>query len=201
MILKQKEFWTIPNILSLSRLLFFPVLLILLFDKNEKYFVILFTVSLATDILDGFIARRFNMQTKIGARLDSLADNGVYIAAVLGVFIFKYSDFQAYLHSFILFLALFLLTLIFSLIKFGKLPSLHLYSFKIAGYLQGSFFLLLFLFGFFPSYYYIMVTWSYFAFIEHLTVQVILTEMQNDQKSLYHVLKKRKKKKKEKHAQ
>lgn len=44
------------------------------------YFSLLF-INLATDILDGFIARRLKWESELGARLDSLADLGSYAMA------------------------------------------------------------------------------------------------------------------------
>ena len=74
---------TIPNILSLYRLFAFPFIMLMIILKLQLLFAIFLVISLNTDVWDGFIARRFNQQTAIGARIDSLADIGVYIAALL----------------------------------------------------------------------------------------------------------------------
>src|SRR5580765_5064165 len=78
-----ERFWTIPNILSLYRIIIFPFIFYLLVTKNESLFSLFITISLITDILDGLIARLFKMQTKIGAKLDSWADTGTYILAFI----------------------------------------------------------------------------------------------------------------------
>ena len=126
----------------------FPVILILGIYEYEQWFVWLLITNLITDILDGLIARTFNMQTEIGAKIDSIADTGTYILAIFGVFQFKYSDFEPHLFSFLLFIGLFLACNLLSLVKFKQMPSLHLYSWKLGGYIQGSFFFVLFAFGF-----------------------------------------------------
>ena len=54
--------------------------------------MLFFAINLITDILDGFIARRFNMETEFGARLDSLADIGTYAMAFIGMIVLE-SDF------------------------------------------------------------------------------------------------------------
>ncbi|MEL6651216.1 MAG: CDP-alcohol phosphatidyltransferase family protein, partial [Bacteroidota bacterium] len=79
----------IPNILSLYRLFSFPIVLGVALTGYEEIFVVLLCVNLITDILDGMIARIFKMQTEIGARLDSIADLGTYVLAILGIFLFK----------------------------------------------------------------------------------------------------------------
>ncbi len=181
----------IPNILSLYRIIIFPVLLFSLFMKYESLFVWLICISLITDILDGWIARRFNMQTEIGAKLDSIADVGTYIAAIIGVFVFKSAEFQPYLFSFGLFIGLFVFSNLLSLIKFGRFPSLHLYSSKIGGYIQGFFFFTLFVFDFYTPFYWVMVIWGIASFIEHITIQLIIKKMRSNAKGLYWILKDR----------
>ena len=181
----------IPNILSLYRIVAFPFGLFFLFNHYEQWFVWLICINLITDILDGWIARTFNMQTEIGARIDSLADMGTYILALSGVFVFKYVEFEPHFLSFGIFIGLFIASYVFSLIKFGRFPSLHLYSNKIGGYIQGFFFFTLFVFDFYTPFYYFMVTWGIASFTEHLIIQMVIKEMKSNAKGLYWILKER----------
>ena len=187
--MKGNNIYTIPNLLSLYRLLMFPYILYLAISQQEKLFAIFLTTNLITDVLDGLIARCFNMQTEFGARLDSIADFGTYIAAIAGVFFFKAADFQPHLVSFFVFIFLLCFAHILSLVKFKRLPSLHLYSWKIGGYIQGAFFIVLFLFDFYPIFYYIMIVWGILAFCEHIIIQLIIKKMQSNAKGIYWVLK------------
>ena len=189
MTLKDKI--NIPNILSAWRLLSFPIVLYLALQGQERPFAILLIVNLITDALDGFIARTFDMQTEFGARLDSIADIGTYILAFTGIFVFKSTDFQPYLSSFYVFIGLFLAANLLSLLKFRRAPSLHLYSWKIGGYIQGLFFFVLFAFGFYPTFYYVMIGWGILAFSEHIVIQLLLERMISNAKGLYWVLKER----------
>jgi CDP-diacylglycerol--glycerol-3-phosphate 3-phosphatidyltransferase len=159
-------------------------------NRTEIIFVILLIINLITDILDGFIARKFNLQTELGARLDSIADIGTFILAIVGIFIFKKQDFEPYLNSFFIYLSLFILSNILSLLKFHRFPSLHLYSWKIGGYIQGFFFFTLFVFGFNLYFYYFMIIWGVLAFSEHIVIQLIIPEMKSNAKGLYWILKK-----------
>ena len=62
----------IPNILSALRIvLCLPLLLV---DAMTLPFWVLYLIAGLTDILDGFLARRWGVESKFGARLDSLAD-------------------------------------------------------------------------------------------------------------------------------
>ena len=190
--MQKKNIYTIPNFLSLYRLLSFPFVMYLAISGNEHLFAIFLIINLLTDALDGIIARMLHLQTEFGARLDSIADFGTYIAAIAGVFFFKASDFQPHLVSFFVFIFLLCFAHILSLIKFRRLPSLHLYSWKIGGYIQGAFFIVLFVFGFYPLFYYIVIIWGILAFCEHIIIQLIIKQMQSNAKGLYWVLKNKK---------
>ena len=69
----------IPNILSASRIaLCLPLLMV---DAMTVPFWVLYVIGGTTDMLDGFLARRWGVESKFGARLDSLADF-VFVLAV-----------------------------------------------------------------------------------------------------------------------
>jgi len=188
----KKEHINIPNFLSFYRLLSFPFVLYFAFKQQENIFVILLLINLITDILDGLIARLFHLQTELGARLDSIADIGTYILAFIGIYIFKLDDFKPVIISFSVFISLFFLANILSLLKFKRFPSLHLYSWKIGGYIQGLFLFILFAYNFISPYYYFMIIWGIIAFSEHIVIQLIIPEMQSNLKGLYWVLKNKK---------
>ncbi len=64
----------IPNILTIFRFILIPFIVInLVYDSYIAAFVI-FTISGLTDILDGFIARKYNFITNFGKLIDPLAD-------------------------------------------------------------------------------------------------------------------------------
>ena len=71
----------IPNILTLSRIASAPLLILLLRDQNYEFAVVLFILAGITDGLDGWIAKRFNFTSELGARLDPLADKTIIICA------------------------------------------------------------------------------------------------------------------------
>ena len=74
----KKEILTIPNLLSLFRLVLIPVYATMYLNATEPYQYVLAGVVLAvsclTDLIDGKIARKFNMITNLGKVLDPLAD-------------------------------------------------------------------------------------------------------------------------------
>ena len=67
----------VPNLLSLFRLALVPVFATVFFqpDPNARYVAVgIYALAFATDVADGWIARHFNMVTRLGRILDPLAD-------------------------------------------------------------------------------------------------------------------------------
>ncbi len=187
----SKKLINVPNVISALRLLAFPVILYMALTGRETAFAVLIMISLLSDVLDGLLARLLNQETEFGARLDSLADFSTYFLVITGIWMFKKDDFTPHIISFSAFLGLLITALLLSLVKFGRFPSLHLYSWKIGGYMQGLFFFILFGFGFFTPLYYVMILWGMLAFIEHIIIQLIITDMKSNARGLYWVLKER----------
>jgi CDP-diacylglycerol--glycerol-3-phosphate 3-phosphatidyltransferase len=163
----------------------FPVILGLAIAGNEKWFVILVCISLVSDILDGSIARAFNLQTKFGAGLDNLADIGTYILALYGLFRFRWKPVEPHAWLLYLFLGIFVMSYIVAFARFGKIPGLHLYAAVSAGYLQGIFFFVLFVWGFYPWLYYLAVGWGVIAYTEKTLVLLRLDDIRSGVKGLY----------------
>ncbi|MFA5318359.1 MAG: CDP-alcohol phosphatidyltransferase family protein [Patescibacteria group bacterium] len=67
-------FGTIPNLLSISRIILTLFILNYIFDKKMAIAGILYTIAALTDWLDGYLARRFNHGSEIGKILDIAAD-------------------------------------------------------------------------------------------------------------------------------
>ncbi len=71
----KNKIFTIPNVLSSFRILLVPLFIWLYAFRKESFWaLIVLVVSGITDLLDGFIARRFNMISDLGKMLDPVAD-------------------------------------------------------------------------------------------------------------------------------
>jgi cardiolipin synthase (CMP-forming) len=79
--------WTLPNLLTFSRLVALPFLLMAILDGRYGPASVIFLAAAVTDGLDGFLARRFGMASPLGAYLDPIADKlflvGTFIACAL----------------------------------------------------------------------------------------------------------------------
>src|SRR5699024_2861334 len=183
--IKGENVLNVPNLISFYRLLVFPVILYMALTGREDWFVILLVISLISDILDGNIARIWNLQTNFGAALDNLADVCTFSMALLGIFIFKWDVIEPHAWILYLFLGVFLLSYVVGFYRFGKIPGLHLFSAVAAGYLQGLFFFVLFVWGFFPWFYYLAVGWGTVAYIEKILVLLKLDDIRIGVRGLY----------------
>jgi cardiolipin synthase len=89
------EFMTIPNILSLLRIVSLPFLFYLIKDGYPTAALCLLIGSWFTDLLDGFIARTFNQRSKLGSYLDPIADK--IVTASLFIFLTIYDRIPLWL--------------------------------------------------------------------------------------------------------
>jgi cardiolipin synthase len=73
----------VPNIITLGRFLFVPAVTILIYFDMMLYALVVYIVACATDLLDGYIARKYHLITNEGALLDPLADKLMAIFAIV----------------------------------------------------------------------------------------------------------------------
>ena len=76
---------TIPNVLSVLRLLGVPVFLWAIVAERDALALALLMLSGVTDYLDGKIARRFNMESRLGQFLDPIADRLYILTTLVGL--------------------------------------------------------------------------------------------------------------------
>jgi len=83
----------VPNILTIIRIGLVPWLLVLLQAEQYSLSLGIFVIAGVTDGLDGFIAKRFNAQTKLGALLDPLADKALLVSTYIMLSIMQFVPF------------------------------------------------------------------------------------------------------------
>ena len=73
----------LPNYITFLRILLIPVYLYYFVQGNISAAAVFFTFSVITDFLDGYIARKYNLESKIGKLLDPLADKLTIVSILL----------------------------------------------------------------------------------------------------------------------
>ena len=71
---------TIPNIITIGRLIIVPLLIVMIGQGRWMVAFLLFLIAGISDAVDGFIARRFDMRSELGAYIDPLADKALLIS-------------------------------------------------------------------------------------------------------------------------
>src|SRR5690349_24423190 len=82
------EIWNLPNSLTLFRIFLVPFLVVVLLTKfygREYVGLAIFLIAAITDFFDGYVARRYNKMTKLGALLDPMADKLLMSAAFISL--------------------------------------------------------------------------------------------------------------------
>ncbi|MBR4255979.1 MAG: CDP-alcohol phosphatidyltransferase family protein [Clostridia bacterium] len=89
---RSSKIFTIPNVISMFRILLIPFFIwTYALLHNSLLTVILLAISGVSDVLDGFIARKFNMVSDLGKALDPVADKLTQLAMIFClVFRFNY---------------------------------------------------------------------------------------------------------------
>jgi len=79
--------WTVPNILTVMRLLAAPgiVVMFLFFTRPwaDLFALVLFILAAITDWFDGYLARAWKQESKFGAMLDPIADKAMVVIALI----------------------------------------------------------------------------------------------------------------------
>jgi cardiolipin synthase len=77
--------WTLPNFLTFARLASLPFLVMAILDGRHGVALAIFLVAAVTDIVDGYVARRFGMGSPLGAWLDPIVDK-LFLVSTFVVF-------------------------------------------------------------------------------------------------------------------
>ena len=83
----------IPNLLTVLRIVAVPVLIVLLTYEMFEAAVLLFGLAGISDGLDGYIAKRYHYETRLGAILDPVADKALIISCFVMLTILNYLPF------------------------------------------------------------------------------------------------------------
>jgi cardiolipin synthase (CMP-forming) len=71
---------SIPNLITLARILLVPVMVWAITAGEMQIAFLLFLLAGLSDLIDGYLAKRFNMATELGAYLDPLADKALIVS-------------------------------------------------------------------------------------------------------------------------
>jgi cardiolipin synthase len=76
---------SIPNIITLGRILLVPVIVWAIASNQMEFAFAVFVIAGVSDAVDGFLAKRFNMASELGALLDPLADKALLVSIYIAL--------------------------------------------------------------------------------------------------------------------
>ncbi|WP_276498539.1 CDP-alcohol phosphatidyltransferase family protein [Pontibacter litorisediminis] len=174
--------------LSVYRLLAVPALLYTLLNRQEAPFLVLLAISLATDAVDGLLARRQRQESLRGAKLDSCSDLLTVPFMLASLFIFKPNFLEEQVVLLSVLVGLYFLELLTSMLRYGKPSSFHTYLDKASFILLGIFYFSLFLFGFVGWLFYTAMALAILGELEELVLVMRLPRWRSKVKGLFWVL-------------
>lgn len=174
------------NGISLYRMVAVPLLVWLALSHQFGLFKWLITLGFFTDAIDGYLARRYGVNSKLGAMLDSIADDLNLAAAIIGVYVLDPEFFVKERITILILVGLYLTQNLLALIKYHQLTTFHTYLAKTAAVLQGMF-LIAFFFSHQPLYwlFYLMAVVTAMELVEEIILILRLPRSRNDIKGLF----------------
>jgi len=142
--MKNGKYYLVTGI-TLYRIVAAPVLITLVIFGNYDLFRWLLPLSFFSDLIDGFLARRLKVVSVRGSKLDSIGDDLTFLAATIGVFVFKFEFIKEHVVLVSILLGLYFLQIGMALVKYRKMTSFHTYMGKTATLFQGFFLIFIFL--------------------------------------------------------
>src|SRR5713101_6103947 len=97
----QGRIWTVPNQITLLRLGFLPIFLILISYEHYRWALAVLVVAGLSDGIDGLLARKLNQRSSLGAYLDPIADKLLLSSSFFFFFSFSSSYFLPFLLFFL----------------------------------------------------------------------------------------------------
>jgi len=178
----------VPNILSVSRIVSAPVMLIVSLYGLSDVFLVIFVLAFITDGLDGLIARRFNCESKMGGRLDTWGDFSLFSVLPFCIYLLWPNIVYEEL-LFIVIAGISIITpVILGLIKFKRMISFHTYLSKVSLFLISiSVFLLIVIDV--NVFFRISVFFMVLSGVEMVLIELLLNKYQNNIPSIFFVIK------------
>ncbi len=122
----------LPNMISSVRIFMALVLLFLAFKQQPDWFIAAMIFTELTDILDGYLARRLNVVSELGAQLDSWGDFVVYITLAISAWLLWPDIVWQQILPISLIIISFIVPVAIGFIKFRKMTSYHTIAVKIS---------------------------------------------------------------------
>jgi phosphatidylglycerophosphate synthase len=184
--MKYLRIESLPDMLCYARILLVPVVLALALVGMPFWTGIALLAGGLTDVLDGAIARRRNIVTAYGGRLDSIADTLMEISAVAALLLLRPDIFTRHPVIFGAWIALEASWIILGWIRFRRIANLHLYLTKAGGVAAYAFIVYTFVVGYSEAFFLATAALLIVSCLECLLLLAFARSVDENMKSIYH---------------
>jgi CDP-diacylglycerol--glycerol-3-phosphate 3-phosphatidyltransferase len=176
---------TVPNLLSVLRLVLAPVLLYSAWTGASTVFLVALSASLLSDLCDGYLARRLGQATHLGTLLDSYGDLATYMTVPVCAW-WLWPDLirqeAGYVAAIV---SAYVFPIVLGYLKYGRLTAYHTYGAKLSAVVVGAATLVLFAGGP-PLPFRIATCVLVLAELEEIAITTILPEWRANVPSILH---------------
>ncbi len=182
----SKPAYYVVNGITIYRILAVFALIFLILHHRWHSFRWLLLFSFFTDVVDGFLARRYNVISKAGSVLDSIGDDLTVTVAIVGLLIFDPTFLKSQLVFIIILASLYLTQMIAALVKYRRLTSFHTWLAKIAAVSQGVFLVAVFFTTRMPMFlFYVTAVLTGLDLLEETVMVFLLRHWKTDVKGIF----------------
>lgn len=182
--LRPNDWRTIPNLITGLRVIGSPLLIVLAWWGQLAGLGVLLAGLVLTEWLDGFLARRWRLETATGARLDTVADAVFYSSILIAFACLNWQQLVAESGWIGIAIISYLASWLTSWVRFGKLPSYHTWMAKGAWVIVIPGIVLLVL-GWDPIVFRIAMVFVVVTNLEAIGITLILNQPRVDVRSIW----------------
>lgn len=174
-----------PNVVSGVRIALMPAVLTAAMAGSRRWFVVLLVTSLATDALDGFLARRLNAFSDFGRKLDSAADYLTMIVGLAGIALLWPDIVRRELPWIVTGLGAFFATVVYGFVRLGRAPCYHTWGAKI-GAAACAFSLIPLLAGWSAVPFHVVIGFQVLVGLEEMLIALLVPSHVGEMPSVWH---------------
>jgi phosphatidylglycerophosphate synthase len=179
-----------PNLATALRIALVPAVLTTAIAGSRAGFVGLVALALATDVLDGFLARRLNAYSEFGRKLDSIADYLMMLAGVAGIALLWPEIMRREIAWVATGLGAFFAVVVYGFVRLGRAPCYHTWATKtLVALCALSLIPLLAEWSAVP--FRIVIALQVLAALEEMTISVLVPSHIGEMPTVWHALRKR----------
>jgi phosphatidylglycerophosphate synthase len=179
-----------PNVISGARIALMPAVLTAAMADSRRWFLILLAISLLTDALDGYLARRLDAYSDFGRKLDSVADYLTMIVGLAGIALLWPDIVHRELAWIAAGLGAFFAVVVYGFVRLGRAPCYHTWLAKL-GAVSCVLSLIPLLSGGTATPFHTVVVLQIAGGLDEMAIAVLLPTYSGEMPSAWHAWKKR----------